>query len=270
MYLVVLGNSHGLFSVFTMVLGALSMFEHGLYSGVKVNLEHGAYTEFARGSNWWEYYFEPITVGNLDPPRIDLHQGNAWGEGHIAHTDFRFMNRNRSHELIERYIHPKPHVLAEVERFISQYFTDRYVIGVGYRGTDIHKEANVTSYQTMRDALQVEIDRATERGVTPYFFVATDEQQFLDYMRVEFGDRVLAYERCFRATNGQLEIYMSDAERTFPWSGRYDMGFSAIVDCLLLSRTATIIRTTSNLSLVSTFFNPTVNVTALSKRRWET
>jgi hypothetical protein len=55
----------GMFSNFLTVLGFLEYYEKGLYTGVKVNFENrGLYYEHALGSNWWEYYFEPIALGD--------------------------------------------------------------------------------------------------------------------------------------------------------------------------------------------------------------
>ena len=41
---------------------------------------------------------------------------------------------------------------------------------------------------------------------------------------------------------------------------------NALIDCILLSKTDLLIRTSSNFSLASTFFNPKLPVIELSKR----
>ena len=49
--------------------------------------------------------------------------------------------------------------------------------------------------------------------------------------------------------------------------GNYQKGLDAVVDCLLLSRAHTLIRTASNLSLCSTLFNPSLPDRLLNPER---
>lgn len=54
----------GLFSIFNMVVGALNYYDKGNISGLRVDFqEKGWYFDSTKGSNWWNYYFEPINVG---------------------------------------------------------------------------------------------------------------------------------------------------------------------------------------------------------------
>ncbi|MEI6790088.1 MAG: hypothetical protein WCK42_02780, partial [Myxococcaceae bacterium] len=48
--------------------------------------------------------------------------------------------------------------------------------------------------------------------------------------------------------------------------GQYESGLDALMDCLVLSKTNLLIRTSSNLSRWSAYFNPDLPVIELNKR----
>ena len=90
-------------------------------------------------------------------------------------------------------------------------------------------------------------------------FLATDETAFVEFMSQRFGDR-LTYRQMFRSSDGKpIDRVNSD--------GNYQKGVDAVVDCLLLSRTNYLIRTASNLSMFSTFFNPQMPERLLNPER---
>jgi hypothetical protein len=83
-------------------------------------------------------------------------------------------------------------------------------------------------------------------------FVATDEIEFLDYMRIEFGDRMVCVEDAPRVSGSSQAIHL---DRRLPVSN-YHKGKSALIDCLLLSATSYLVKGRSNLSDASLAFNP--------------
>ena len=85
------------------------------------------------------------------------------------------------------------------------------------------------SYQAYAD----EVRRVLESAAPSAYqvFVATDEIEFLEFMRHEFGDRVIWSDDSPRVHAGELPIHL---DRTLPVSN-YQKGKSAIVDCLLLA-----------------------------------
>jgi len=236
----------GMFSEFAAVLGLLEHFEkrQGWYAGVKVDFGSvGLYYDPAVGENWWEYYFEPICVDTL-----------AGARPRIVDTDqhMRFalraengMPRRRAAELVERYVRVKRHILEKIEAFALAKFADAFVIGVHYRGTDKKDEAPRIPYETVEMAVHSAIGRAAAANVR--IFVASDEQAFVDHMLDCFPGKVEVWETR-RSTDG-TPIWVSNEEN-------YKKGEDALIDCLLLSRCRLLIRTASDLGLVSTFFNP--------------
>jgi hypothetical protein len=132
-----------------------------------------------------------------------------------------------------------------VDAYVGEHWTDAFVVGVHYRGTDKAEDAPRVPYQEVEAVVRDRMSRAgAGRG---RIFLATDEQAFIDYMRQRFGDQLL-YREMFRSVDGRpIDVVNPDSN--------HQKGLDAVLDCLLLSRTHSLIRTASNLSLCSTFFN---------------
>ena len=127
-----------------------------------------AFHDPARGDNTWDYYFEPVAGLTYDEVRrmvadpghpldvsdlVFLTPEEAWylhleepssvfnyPYGYYQHkadfdADWYETQRNRAHEIIERYIRVKPELLEEVDAYVEERF-DRPVLGIHMRGTD--------------------------------------------------------------------------------------------------------------------------------------
>ncbi|MCF7730766.1 MAG: hypothetical protein K9N23_03725 [Akkermansiaceae bacterium] len=120
-------------------------------------------------------------------------------------------------------------------------------MGIHYRGTDkLISEAVRIPYAEALDVLAGLDSRI-------HFFVATDEQAFLDAMLDRFGRRVIFREQ-HRSTDG-TPIHHFEPDHASLGCIR---GKDAILDAILLARCHALIRTVSNLSLASTFMNPNI------------
>lgn len=241
-------ETSGLFTEFLAAVGALSQHERwpGIYSGLRIDYQdQGLYYDPAVGLNWWEYYFQPIAIGASDHAvvmTIDPHQHDLLTYHAAA------MSRATAHDLISRHVRLQPHISRMLDAYVARHFDGAFVIGVHYRGTDKHEEAPPVPYEDVAAAIR---DAAAGAGTEPVrVFVATDDQRFLDDMIERFPGRLL-YRPMFRSKDGRpIDVTNEDTN--------YQKGEDAVVDCLLLSRTRFLIRTASNLSLCSAFFNPGV------------
>ncbi len=244
---VILGTRHdGMFSMFYDVILAMKIYEAGLYAGIEIDFgypqENAVYFDQEHGPNWWTYYFEPIRYGDTSSPKKYvvgyLPHGVPWNLDSETLTA-----KENAHRLIQKYVRIQPHILEKVDAFVQMYFTSDFVIGVHYRGTD--KEGP-------SEKMFMEIDRQIKQcDRSDYMiFVATDSQMFLDLMLKKYGDTVCFCDHV-RSFNG-TPIHLN------PWTDKYRIGEEALIDCLLLSKGDILIRTDSNLSYCSTFFNPDV------------
>lgn len=241
-YIHLANRDSGLFSVFQEAVRALNAYEESCIAGVKVDFgTQGLYYERAHGPNWWEYYFDPIVVGNRAHAKVLVSNQFAF--------NFKESELEKVHRIIEKYIRIKPHITGIVDRFVAEHFQGHYVIGVHYRGTDKYLETKRAPYLTVVKKVEGLVRTLKKRDIV--LFVATDEEQFLRCMIQKFGSQV---------------CYLPDAPRakqfvpvhTDPQREPYKCGESALVDCLLLSKTDFLLSTGSNLSFCSLCFNPSL------------
>lgn len=253
----------GMFGIFFDVMAMVQSYDKGLFSSVEVDFaETGTYYDPSYGPNWWSYYCEPIRVGKRQAPIVEV-----WGmtipEISCWHIDLN-VSREEAHDLVEKYIHFKPHILAKVDQFCQTHFQDSTVIAIHYRGTDKVCEAPRAQYEYVVELLQKELSELSHDNFK--IFVATDEEAFLTYMLEQFPGRVCYQEGATRSTNGQPvhstivnEIYLNV-------DTPYKRGEEAVIDCLLLARAHTLLRTSSNLSKFSTFYNLNLKDIQVTKR----
>jgi hypothetical protein len=137
---------------------------------------------------------------------------------------------------------------------VHTHFGNFHVIGIHFRGTDKCGEAPRVPYEEVCAAVRTAIGVV---GTEDWrLFVASDEQAFVDYMEDAFPDMVFSWETR-RSTDGcPIDLRMED---------NYKKGEDAVMDCLLLSRCHQLIRTASDLSLCSTYFNPDIPVVLLNE-----
>lgn len=233
-------NSYaGLFATMNYVVGALDLYERGTFRGLTVNFgKGGLYYDSAVGSNWWNYYFEPIylpTKKKQTPRIMTLREADQSLRSGLK------MTRMRAYEILHRYVRPLPHIQNQINAFAATYFQDKTVVGVHYRGTDKKAEAPRVPYEKIYEA----IDALEFQDFL--LFVATDEAAFLAEISARYPGRVVAAE-AMRSTDG--------SPLHFNTSHQYQVGEEAVIDCLLLSRCDLLIRTPSFLSLYTTYFNP--------------
>ncbi len=247
------GYDAGMFSHFLSVLGFLEHYEQGHYAGIKIDFNNrGLYYDEKYGLNWWEYYFAPLAIGSTEQAVVKKCIPRDCMT--TAYFAIDHLSRQRAFELIQKYIEMKPDIKETLEDFIKTQFNSNFIIGVHYRGTDkiTSGEARLVAYE---EVLQVITNHINEEQLTDYkIFVATDECQFLNYLQNYFPNRII-YQEAQRSSNGQA-VHIGT-------SNPYQTGREALLDALLLSRCHILIRTSSNLSLCSSYFNPSIPVTII-------
>ncbi len=248
---VVLGTRHdGMFSMFYDVVLAMKIYEKGLYAGVEIDFgypkENAIYLDEEHGPNWWNYYFEPIRYGDVSAPKRYVVGYLPFGVPWNLDSESLGERRN-AYRLIKKYIRIRSHILDKVDAFMKSHFQGKFLVAVHYRGTD--KKESSPPYMKVWFEIEKELLR---RGLSEYqIFVATDSQSFLDFMIQKYEDKVCFCEENTRSFDGTA-IHLN------PFTDKYRIGEEALIDCLLLSKADILIRTDSNLSYCSTFFNPDI------------
>jgi len=241
----------GMFASANQVLGQLYLFDSGKMAGLSIHFEkNGLYYDPSLGPNWWSYYFEPICLGekrgaNRVYPTRD-HYLQVWAQRAL-------LPRATAAYLVKKYIHINLDIQKKIDTFVAQYFHD-YMIGIHYRGTDKGNEAPRISYETVFEEIEKHIPQEK-----PYsLFVATDELAFLEQARKRYPTHVIALD-AHRSLSSGLGVHVVN-------KNHYLIGEEALMDACLLSKCDLLIRTSSNLSLWSTYFNPDLPVILLNQR----
>lgn len=245
-------EASGLFSEVAAVVGCLAEItaHPALYAGMRVDFQdHGLYYDAATGPNWWEYFFEALECGA--PAGAMLRAVSDWEHDWLAETVELEMSRASAAALVRRHVRVKPRLLEQVDRYREAHAAGAFLIGVHYRGTDKWEGAPIVPYEAVAQAV---IDAAPTAATAWKLFLATDEQACLEFMQHRFPERVIA--RDIRRS--------SDGQPLHKASGNgYRKGEDALLDCVLLSRCARLVRTDSDLGLFATYFNPDVPVRLL-------
>ena len=246
----------GMFSAFNYVCGVLYEYEQNSYAGIQVDFEaDGFYFDARHGPNWWNYYCEPIYLGEKNGAILRRFTADEY----IQFSSFTEMKLDRPSvfQLIQKYIRILEPVQKKVDQFIQDHFDDSYIICVHYRGTDKSIEAPRIGYEVVSNFVKQYI--ADEQLEHYKIFVATDEAHFLSHMRFCFPNAVCA-------TNARRSKNLHPIHPTTHLQSGYEKGEEALIDCLLLSKGDVLIRTNSNLSLWASYFNPKIPVFELNHR----
>ena len=253
----------GLGAEFSAVLGALDAYDKGEYTGIEIDLDSGIFLDPATGPNWWEYYFDPICLG--DKYSFNYYHSSIGDSCLFSHRAFNCLSKHRSYELIQKYVHVKPVIQDAVDAFVNENFNNCFVIGVHHRGTDKVTEVNMVPWQLTLAVLKHTIKHLPKKNRKRLkIYVATDDQYFLDYL-LEFYPSRIVYGDFFRSTNNQpLHTYESQY-----YSNNYEKGKEAVIEALILSRCDALIRpSSSGFSWVPTVFSPNMPVNPIWCGDW--
>jgi hypothetical protein len=268
---------HGLFSEFHSVLGALAYAEVHGSAGVRVDFRSPLYEERDRGPNWWTYFFQqaamPLHSGE-SAAGLEVHlngtitkYGTYGGFSDVVGGPMAYLypmtyglSRSDLNRLLTAHVHVRPEILESVARFIRARFEPgACVVGVHYRGTDATHNwtgafANYRTSHVPYDVYADEVRRVLDAAAPRRYqiFVATDEIDCLEFMRNQFGDRVIDLDDAPRVRPHEQAVHL---DLTLPVSN-YQKGKSALVDSLILAATNYLVKGRSNLSDASLAFNP--------------
>jgi len=248
-------KAHGFFSCFNLVLGHLYFHENETFenvSGIEIDFgNQGNYYSPAHGSNWWEYYFEPLSLGSKQNSLVTR---SSFKVNKLAWHTRRTLERGEVSDLLHKYVNVKSEILAKVVQFTERNFSE-YMIGVHYRGTDKKYEAPQVPYVKVLTTLLEQIDLLEGRPFS--IFVATDEQSFLNYIESLFPGQVVSTDSTRSENSSNVHVGSKKPHL---------IGEEALIDAILLSKCNLLIRTSSSLSLWSTYYNKNLTEILLNNR----
>jgi hypothetical protein len=241
------GHEAGFFSNMFLVLGALINYDENNYSGIIIDFDKGLYYDKNRGTNWFEYYFEPIKIKN-NCYNCDYIDNN------IRYVDISEYNtREKNNYIINKYLRLKYYVKDIINNFKEKNFKNYFIIGIHYRGTDKIQEAPILPYEEYLNKIKEKTNKIDNYKI----FIASDDINFFNFMFKHFSDKIVYYNIPNTKDNKPMHLNSDDP---------FNTGLTAIVDAYLLAHTNYLIRSSSNLSLFSTFVNKNLEVYEMTKR----
>ena len=243
-FLIVEGAYFGFFANFLLVIGLIKLFEEKKIKGFEIKFDSNhCYFDTEYGSNWWNYYFEPLSFG-IKKNEISFNQKYYNQIGNICNYAKMGISKIEANQIIKKYIKIKQEFLNDIDICPIPY------LGIHFRGTDKidskFAEAEKISYYDMKKY----IDKYRDAYKIKNIFVATDDQNFIDFMNHEYDS--IYYLDHFRSKDHNAVHNMNVSP--------FEKGKQALVDMLILSKSNVLVRTSSNLSLVSIMFNPYLKV----------
>jgi hypothetical protein len=150
-----------------------------------------------------------------------------------------------------------PETTRRIESASQTVFGGKVVIGLHYRGTDKVKGPSIQAARVdyafisrlLRELVRLPFDFS--------LFVATDEAGFISFLQNNYPGE-LHFTQSERS-EGETPVHLGAGS-----SSPSQLGMEALVDSVLLSRCDFLLRCESNLSHVSSFFNPDLKSLNLS------
>jgi len=227
------GRRVGLFACMLEIIALVDVCEEeGIQFEIDIALGLYSLMSHEKGTNWWEYYFEPIRAKN----KSETHNFDRKKCLSALHTCYK-LPLERKREIIKQFIKPLPDIQRTIDTFASFYnIEDRY--GLHYRGTD-----KVTEGAILFPA-EYAVDKinSVDGGTEWKLFIATDSQDFLNRMITILGEDRVAYTSCTRSDNHRPVHVANKA------GNQVVIGEEAVRDCFLLAKCKRFFGTTSNLS----------------------
>jgi len=241
----------GFFSAFFTVLGFLEDCERDERNGYSVDFgTEGAFYEPSKGSNWWTYYF-----ASLEKQCAQRADKKFVQEEEKTYFSFNTLNHGRVevNALINKYIRIHPEIQREVDFFDDTQIQSSPLIGVSFQRPDRIRAAANRDFS----GFYSKIDGLLEDDIffIHKIFVSTDDEEFLEKMISRYGERVI-YRDVPRGDKVASAFY----ETLTP---NYDRGFNELVDCLLLAKSETILKTNSHIATAAGFFNPQLDLVTI-------
>lgn len=249
---VIVDNSRlGMFAHLNVALRILRFAEEN-HVAPQIAFESPNYADPRYSKNWFAYHFALTQAPEPGSRLLDLRIETHRDLGLSRPDDLTLLEAGA---LWRKYVRFKPEIIAEVDGFCSENQVGPNSIAVHYRGTDKCKEASRVSYDSVIDTVRLECAEHPDRRI----FVASDEHGFVERSMAAFPDGQVCFREDSRRASTTVPIHLHQRS-----VGNFEMGRDALVNCLILARCGTIVRTCSLLSSWASIFNPGIDVVLLN------
>ncbi len=244
------GAGRGLFSLFSSVLCHLDICDSlGFIPVVDFQNFSCVYNDYEceDTKNAWEYYFEPVSQYTLDEvysSKNVFFSIPSYPNGY----SYSITAETKLHSTLDKYIKFKSSILEEVESYKQEFFLNRKVLGIHFRGQEM-KTAPNHWYPPTKKQMKSAIDLLLEQYNFNALFIVTEEESYLDFLRS-------TYKSIDVLANNHYRTYGVNAYKQKPRKSHlFLLGKEIAIDALLLAHCQGLIYCTSNVATVSDFLN---------------
>jgi len=215
-----------------------------------------------KGESWLDYFFDSLALTEVDRKllgsgSIQYSRISDIGQMGLPFDYYSQMTLESANRLLGNQLSIKPEILDYVESFVDEHFGHKAVLGIHYRGTDKKSEAPSVPWEYVAKTIANYLEANPQVGT---LFVASDDGDFIEWIRSRFDQiDVVVHQDQEKSRDGRAIHIRPD------FGDNYIKGKEALVNCLLLSKCAALIRTASFLSAWSSVFNPELPVVMLNR-----
>lgn len=167
-------------------------------------------------------------------------ENNGNGSGYKINSIFI----NQLAKIAQKYIAINNKLNDELSRDINNVLAGKRTIGVHIRGTDYKQNYNNHPMYVSEDEYIQAIDDLMKEQYEQ-IFLATDDQEILDYMVIKYGEKIIYYNDVKRAIGTESVAFSNDERK----NNKYMLGVEVFRDMLTLSYCDAIISGVSQVSI---------------------
>ena len=183
-----------------------------------------------------------LVISQFPRPRARVFEISKYSEFPFS-KDICHGTRAHSRALFSRHLKVNSKLESESKTWFCDVFSNRFVIGVHYRGSDKYIEADKLSFESVLTPIKRIIGILQSQGISNIgVFVATDDSCFLPFIKQQLKHVSVNAREQFCRSNNLLGVHNQGIE-----DGTV-LAYEAMTDALLLSRTNLLVKTSSLLS----------------------
>ena len=243
------GRGRGLFSLYSSVLCHLHLADkHSLIPAVDFENFVTEYNDeqFTDSLNAWEYYFLPISpfcLREIYASKNVIMSSTGYPEGY----QMSITNMPDLEAVATKYIQVRPEIEAQAIRFYKNHIKDYHVLGVHFRGQEM-RTAPGHWFPPTKAQMAKAIRQAIDVGEFEKIFVVTEDAGYLEFLRGQFGHRIVASDHYRTRGANAYRVYSRPMHK-------YILGREVLVDAIILGLCNGLVACTSNVAEAARFFN---------------
>lgn len=231
---------------------AMARFTERTGQRLYIDLTSDNYRDPDYGNNWFDYFLEVPH----DPNRRPAHPHAILSEGAQIPPQNNRLSIEEAHNSFFRAFGIRPDLAASVDGVARQLNIGTHTLGVHFRATDKHTEADLVAASAAIEKIAALVARHDDIAS---IFVASDDARFPKLVEERFRDLSVVYLDDSCRSRDERPVHLGGLR-----AGNYEMGRDAMLNALTLARCGLLLRTTSFLSAWASVFNPAAPVFLLN------